>query len=166
MWNFDFLPTASSDNLARLWCVETGEIKREYSGHQKAVVCLAFNDSVLGWGRGETRRKAQNNGPFGECNRRYFMCWQIGSSFWKRNVHHVWTTHHSNIKSLSDWKDLILICYEACHQNSIFPSSLSARHIYCTENAHWNMIMISAHMFFDLQVAMLNKIQSFTEKAQ
>lgn len=42
------LPTASSDNLARLWCVETGEIKREYSGHQKAVVCLAFNDSVLG----------------------------------------------------------------------------------------------------------------------
>lgn len=42
-------PTASSDNLARLWCVETGEIKREYSGHQKAVVCLAFNDSVLGW---------------------------------------------------------------------------------------------------------------------
>lgn len=39
---------ASSDNLARLWCVETGEIKREYGGHQKAVVCLAFNDSVLG----------------------------------------------------------------------------------------------------------------------
>lgn len=43
-----FFLTASSDNLARLWCVETGEIKREYSGHQKAVVCLAFNDSVLG----------------------------------------------------------------------------------------------------------------------
>lgn len=41
-------PAASSDNLARLWCVETGEIKREYGGHQKAVVCLAFNDSVLG----------------------------------------------------------------------------------------------------------------------
>ena len=41
-------PPASSDNLARLWCVETGEIKREYGGHQKAVVCLAFNDSVLG----------------------------------------------------------------------------------------------------------------------
>lgn len=40
-------PAASSDNLARLWCVETGEIKREYGGHQKAVVCLAFNDSVL-----------------------------------------------------------------------------------------------------------------------
>ncbi|KAK6328309.1 hypothetical protein J4Q44_G00002870 [Coregonus suidteri] len=39
---------ASSDNLARLWCVETGEIKREYSGHQKAVVGLVFNDSVLG----------------------------------------------------------------------------------------------------------------------
>lgn len=47
--------SASSDNLARLWCVETGEIKREYSGHQKAVVCLAFNDSVLGWGGGGKR---------------------------------------------------------------------------------------------------------------
>lgn len=44
VWPF----AASSDNLARLWSVETGEIKREYSGHQKAVVCLAFNDSVLG----------------------------------------------------------------------------------------------------------------------
>lgn len=43
-----YIVTASSDNLARLWCVETGEIKREYGGHQKAVVCLAFNDSVLG----------------------------------------------------------------------------------------------------------------------
>ncbi|XP_053131661.1 target of rapamycin complex subunit LST8 isoform X1 [Hemicordylus capensis] len=43
-----YIVTASSDNLARLWCVESGEIKREYSGHQKAVVCLAFNDSVLG----------------------------------------------------------------------------------------------------------------------
>lgn len=45
---FSLSVSASSDNLARLWCVETGEIKREYSGHQKAVVCLAFNDSVLG----------------------------------------------------------------------------------------------------------------------
>ncbi|XP_041085849.1 target of rapamycin complex subunit lst8-like [Polyodon spathula] len=43
-----YIVMASSDNLARLWCVETGEIKREYSGLQKAVVCLAFNDSVLG----------------------------------------------------------------------------------------------------------------------
>lgn len=50
---------ASSDNLARLWCVDTGEIKREYSGHQKAVVCLAFNDSVLGWRGG---RKGANTG--------------------------------------------------------------------------------------------------------
>uniref|UniRef100_UPI00358FC97E target of rapamycin complex subunit LST8 n=1 Tax=Myxine glutinosa TaxID=7769 RepID=UPI00358FC97E len=42
-----YIVTASSDNMARLWSVETGEIKREYSGHQKAVVCLAFNDSVI-----------------------------------------------------------------------------------------------------------------------
>lgn len=67
-----FLPTASSDNLARLWCVETGEIKREYSGHQKAVVCLAFNDSVLGWGRGKVwRHRKESNGLFGWCSRRY-----------------------------------------------------------------------------------------------
>ena len=43
--NFDFF-LASSDNIARLWCVETGEVKREYSGHQKAVVCLAFRDDT------------------------------------------------------------------------------------------------------------------------
>ena len=37
---------ASSDNMARLWTVETGEVKREYSGHQKAVVSLAFRDDT------------------------------------------------------------------------------------------------------------------------
>lgn len=36
--------TASSDNLARLWSVTTGEMKREYSGHQKALTALAFRD--------------------------------------------------------------------------------------------------------------------------
>uniref|UniRef100_T1JEE6 Target of rapamycin complex subunit lst8 n=1 Tax=Strigamia maritima TaxID=126957 RepID=T1JEE6_STRMM len=39
--------TASSDNFARLWSVETGEVKREYSGHQKALTCLAFHDSLI-----------------------------------------------------------------------------------------------------------------------
>lgn len=39
--------TASSDNNARLWSVNTGEIKREYGGHEKAVVCLAFRDEVV-----------------------------------------------------------------------------------------------------------------------
>ena len=38
--------SASSDNVARLWNVETGEVKREYSGHQKAIVCLAFKDDM------------------------------------------------------------------------------------------------------------------------
>ena len=41
-----YIITASSDNMARLWNVETGEVKREYSGHQKAVVCLAFRDDI------------------------------------------------------------------------------------------------------------------------
>lgn len=41
-----YIITASSDNMARLWNVESGEVKREYSGHQKAVVCLAFKDDV------------------------------------------------------------------------------------------------------------------------
>ena len=35
--------------MARLWSVETGEVKREYSGHQKALVCLAFRDDVPDW---------------------------------------------------------------------------------------------------------------------
>jgi len=39
-----YIITASSDNMARLWTVESGEVKREYSGHQKAVTCLAFRD--------------------------------------------------------------------------------------------------------------------------
>jgi WD40 repeat protein len=37
---------ASSDNVARLWNVESGEVKREYSGHQKALVSLAFRDDM------------------------------------------------------------------------------------------------------------------------
>lgn len=41
--------SASSDNMARLWSVETGDVKKEYSGHQKAVVCLAFRDEFVQW---------------------------------------------------------------------------------------------------------------------
>ncbi|CAG0878531.1 unnamed protein product [Darwinula stevensoni] len=39
-----YIFTASSDATARLWQVETGEIKREYTGHQKAVTAIAFRD--------------------------------------------------------------------------------------------------------------------------
>ncbi|XP_065846599.1 target of rapamycin complex subunit lst8-like [Oscarella lobularis] len=39
-----YLVTASSDGLARLWSIDHGAIKREYQGHQKAIVCLAFYD--------------------------------------------------------------------------------------------------------------------------
>lgn len=39
-----FLVTASSDSVVRLWHVETAEIRREYTGHQKAVTALAFSD--------------------------------------------------------------------------------------------------------------------------
>ncbi|KAK3582693.1 hypothetical protein CHS0354_013043 [Potamilus streckersoni] len=42
-----YIITASSDNMARLWSVDTGEIKKEYSGHQKAVICLAFRDEYI-----------------------------------------------------------------------------------------------------------------------
>lgn len=41
-----FVVVASSDGVARLWSVDTGEVKREYSGHQKAVICLAFRDEI------------------------------------------------------------------------------------------------------------------------
>jgi len=40
-----YLVTASSDNMARLWSVDQGEVIREYPGHQKAVVALAFRDA-------------------------------------------------------------------------------------------------------------------------
>lgn len=36
--------TASSDNMVRLWNLNTGEMAREYSGHSKAVVALSFMD--------------------------------------------------------------------------------------------------------------------------
>ncbi|KAI1301701.1 Target of rapamycin complex subunit lst8 [Halotydeus destructor] len=42
-----YIITGSSDNLARLWDVNTGEIKREFSGHQKAIIALAFSDGVV-----------------------------------------------------------------------------------------------------------------------
>lgn len=41
-----FLITASSDSVARLWSVSPTEVKREYSGHQKALTALAFRDSA------------------------------------------------------------------------------------------------------------------------
>ncbi|GAB1607764.1 target of rapamycin complex subunit lst8-like [Argonauta hians] len=42
-----YIITASSDNVARLWSVENGEVRREYKGHQKAIISLAFRDEVL-----------------------------------------------------------------------------------------------------------------------
>lgn len=39
-----YLFTASSDNFARLWSLNDYKIVREYSGHQKALTCLAFRD--------------------------------------------------------------------------------------------------------------------------
>jgi G protein beta subunit-like protein len=41
----EYLLTASSDKLARLWSVKTGEVRKEYVGHQKPVVCLAYSDA-------------------------------------------------------------------------------------------------------------------------
>ena len=41
-----YIVTASSDGTARLWDTEQGQLKREYAGHDKAIVCLAFNDNV------------------------------------------------------------------------------------------------------------------------
>jgi G protein beta subunit-like protein len=41
-----YLVTASSDGTARLWNVDHGDVKREYQGHQKAIVALAFCDGT------------------------------------------------------------------------------------------------------------------------
>lgn len=46
--DFQYIVIVFLDNLVWFWCVEIGEIKREYGGYQKVVVCLVFNDSVLG----------------------------------------------------------------------------------------------------------------------
>ncbi|XP_014220624.1 target of rapamycin complex subunit lst8 [Trichogramma pretiosum] len=42
-----YLFTASSDSIARLWSLTTGEVKREYQGHQKVVSALAFRDTMI-----------------------------------------------------------------------------------------------------------------------
>lgn len=39
-----YLVTVCSDGKARLWSTETGEIAKEYIGHQKPATCLAFDD--------------------------------------------------------------------------------------------------------------------------
>ena len=41
-----YMFTASSDGVARLWSIPTQEVKRTYkeNGHTKAVTCLAFRD--------------------------------------------------------------------------------------------------------------------------
>lgn len=41
-----YVITGSSDNMARLWQTNTGDIIREYSGHQKAVTAIAFSDII------------------------------------------------------------------------------------------------------------------------
>lgn len=40
-----YIVTASSDHVARLWNLRTGDTVRHYHGHQSAVTCVALNDS-------------------------------------------------------------------------------------------------------------------------
>ena len=42
-----FKNLASSDGIARLWNVATGEIGREYTGHQRVITSLAFSDQLV-----------------------------------------------------------------------------------------------------------------------
>ena len=42
-----YLVTASSDATARLWNLRTGDVVRQYHGHQSAVTCVALNDSSV-----------------------------------------------------------------------------------------------------------------------
>jgi G protein beta subunit-like protein len=41
-----YLVTASSDQMARLWDLSQGETVRHYSGHTRAVSCVALNDLI------------------------------------------------------------------------------------------------------------------------
>lgn len=43
-----YLVTASSDHVARLWELATGETVRQYNGHHRAIVSVALNDTSLG----------------------------------------------------------------------------------------------------------------------
>ncbi len=40
-----YLVTASSDRVARLWNLRSGDVVRQYHGHLSAVTCVALNDS-------------------------------------------------------------------------------------------------------------------------
>ena len=40
-----YLVTASSDQIARLWNLRSGDVVRQYHGHESAVTCVALNDS-------------------------------------------------------------------------------------------------------------------------
>lgn len=42
-----YLVTASSDATAKLWNLRSGEVVRQYHGHQGAVTCVALNDSSV-----------------------------------------------------------------------------------------------------------------------
>ncbi|KAJ6223105.1 hypothetical protein RDWZM_001650 [Blomia tropicalis] len=42
-----YLFSASSDGIVRLWSVFTGDLIREYSGHMKSVTALAFSDYLV-----------------------------------------------------------------------------------------------------------------------
>ncbi|GLH02921.1 Protein LST8 homolog [Gryllus bimaculatus] len=42
-----YVLTASSDGVARLWNVVTGKVEKEYKGHQKAITALAFRDFIV-----------------------------------------------------------------------------------------------------------------------
>lgn len=46
-WFINCFLLASSDNLAKLWNVESGKLERTYVGHQKAVTALAFRDCAV-----------------------------------------------------------------------------------------------------------------------
>jgi G protein beta subunit-like protein len=43
----EYLVTGSSDQTARLWDISRGEVIKNYTGHHKAVVCVALNDSSV-----------------------------------------------------------------------------------------------------------------------
>ena len=43
----EFLITVSTDNLAKIWQVETGETIRILKGHKGGLNCLALNDILI-----------------------------------------------------------------------------------------------------------------------
>lgn len=58
--NSNYLVSGSSDHVARLWDLQQGETIRHYTGHHKAISCLALNDDEYGGEAGGSKSSSSS----------------------------------------------------------------------------------------------------------